>query len=95
MRTIDLAELHERLDDWIRLVETGERLMVTRGGRPIVELRHPGVALQGEDSGRVELSRLGRLRRGRPNESRLYPIRPVRREAGLAARLVALGRGER
>ena len=95
MRSIDVSELREHLDAWLRLVETGECLLITRHGKPIVECRHPELAMRGKDSGRVELSRLGRLRRGKPNEARLYPARPVHGEAGLAARLLALGRGRR
>ncbi len=51
MKTVGVAELRQNLSRYLRLVERGERLVVTDRNRPVAELGPPS-------SGGAELDRL-------------------------------------
>lgn len=97
MKAVAISELQQHLSDYVQLVDGGESVLVSDGGKIVAELRKPP-ALEPQEArhtGLMELAREGRVRLGLPNEPGLYPPRPVRRRAGVAARLLNEERGER
>ena len=74
MRAVGIRELKNRLSEYLRRVQEGERVLVTDRGRVIAELRPPGEP--GESvkyPGLHELARQGLVRLGQPNRPELYP----------------------
>lgn len=72
-----IRELKNRLSEYLRQVQGGERVLVTDRGRVIAELRPPGE--RGETlpyPGLHEMARQGLVRMGQPNRAELYPVLP-------------------
>ena len=97
MKAVGVRELKNRLSEYLRLVRTGEPILVTDRGEVVAELRGPlpGAAPADPHPGLAELARQGRLRPGSVNEPDLYPALPRRTAEGTAARLLDEERGER
>lgn len=79
MKTAGVREIKNRLSAYLRMVERGERVAVTRRGRVVAELGPP--AHTTEDDAYAELRRrvrAGTVRMGGRNRPDLYP-RPSRR----------------
>ena len=74
MKTAGVREVKSRLSAYLRMVELGERVAVTRRGRVVAELGPP-THTAGEDA-YAELrrpARAGTVRLGAPNRPELYP----------------------
>lgn len=79
MKTAGVREIKSRLSAYLRMVEQGERVAVTRRGRVVAELGPPTHTT--EEDAYAELrrrARAGTVRLGAPNRPDLYP-RPSRR----------------
>ncbi len=65
MSTVGVAELRQNLSKYLRLVEQGERLVLTESNRPVAELGPPSSTGEALDrfiaEGRVARSHRGRL----------------------------------
>ena len=62
MRSVGIRELKNRLSEFIRIVQTGERVMVTDRGRIVAELREADSFQEGAvPPGVAELARRGDL----------------------------------
>lgn len=74
MKKVGIRELKNRLSQYIRLVRTGETVLVTDRGVIVAELRPPGTPTA-EDSYPLLTTavREGRVRAGAPNRPELYP----------------------
>jgi prevent-host-death family protein len=96
LTTVGVRELKNRLSEYLRLVRAGERVIVTDRGRPIAELRPPGLPDQlPAFPGLVKRAARGDARIGAPNRSDLYPsVEPVG-DGSLSRRLLDEQRGDR
>ena len=97
MKTVDIRELKNRLSAYVRLVRTGEHVLVTDRGEVVAALRPAETVIREAmpSPGLQALVRQGKVRAGAPNVPSLYPLRPVRTLDGTAARLIDAERGER
>jgi antitoxin (DNA-binding transcriptional repressor) of toxin-antitoxin stability system len=74
MRTVGIRELKNRLSEYIRLVRTGETVLVTDRGVVVAELRPPGAPTMQDSQPLLTIAaREGRVRVGAPNRPDLYP----------------------
>ena len=96
MREVGIRELKNRLSEYVRLVRSGEVVMVTDRGEVVAELRPPGGGA-GTDlhPALADLARRGQVRLGEPNRPGLYPALPAVTPPGTAARLLDEERGDR
>jgi prevent-host-death family protein len=89
MASVGVAELRQHLQRYLRLVERGERLVVSSGGRPVAELSPPSTVGAALDrlvlAGRVSRP----VRHGLP-----APVELGRGDAALSVALHEI-RGER
>ena len=96
MKVVGIRELKNRLSEYIRLVKSGERVLVTDRGAVVAEIRQPGTPV--EDGPYPLLgaaAREGEVRLGAPNRPDLYQrFEKVTRD-GLAMELLDWSRGER
>ena len=77
MRAVGIRELKNRLSEYLRQVQNGERVLVTDRGRVIAELRPPGGPDETEKyPGLHVMARSGLVRLGQPNRADLYPLLP-------------------
>lgn len=79
MKMSGVREFKNRLSEYLRMIENGERVAVTRRGRVVAELGPPAQVM--EDEAHAELRRRVRnrtIRLGAPNRPEVYP-RPARR----------------
>lgn len=77
MRAVGIRELKNRLSEYLRQVQNGERVLVTDRGRVIAELRPPGAPDEvAKYPGLEAMARSGILRLGQPNRPDLYPMLP-------------------
>lgn len=97
MTEVGIRELKNRLSEYVRLVRSGEVVMVTDRGEVVAELRPPvmGGEAVSRYPGLEELARQGHIRLGEPNRSGLYPRLPAETPLGAAARLLDEERGDR
>ena len=52
--TVGIRELKDNLSEYVRRVETGERILVTAHGRIVAELGPPGVGRHGQRPSRYD-----------------------------------------
>jgi prevent-host-death family protein len=71
METVEIRELKKHLSSYLRLVRSGETIVVTDRGEPIAELRPPVEATKYPLLN--DLARKGAVRLGGPNNPALYP----------------------
>ena len=94
MQSIGIRELKNRLSEFVRIVQTGERVLVTDRGRVVAELREPGSR---EDDavpmGLAQLSRQGDLTLASSDKVR-YPRLP-RVKGPSAQQLLDVDRADR
>lgn len=77
MRAVGIRELKNRLSEYLRQVQQGERVLVTDRGKVIAELRPPGAPDSAEKHpGLHAMAQSGLLRLGQPNRADLYPLLP-------------------
>ena len=97
MKRVGLRELKNRLSEYVRLVRSGEVVLITDRGDVVAELRPPGAPTARSDipPGLLELARRGLLTLGGPNHPGLYPRMPRLLPPGTAQQLLDEERGER
>lgn len=78
MTTVNLADAKARLSELVELAAAGERVIITKRGKPVLELSRPHVAPR-----RVELAELRAFskRTARQSQSAAELIRSLRDEA--------------
>ena len=98
MKTVDVRELRNRLSQYLRLVRSGEHVLVTDCGEVVAELLPPGqvpVDLS-VSPGLLTLAKRRLVTLGAPGDASLYPLlRRTRRRKWSAARLLEEERGAR
>jgi prevent-host-death family protein len=97
MKVVGIREFKNRLSEYIRLVRTGERVIMTDHGDVVAELRPPAESAVDETPypALMALVHQGKVRLGAGNNPSLYPSRPLRTPPGTAAQLLHEERGER
>ena len=79
MKTSSVREIKNRLSEYLRMVENGERVAVTHRGRVVAELGPPAHVTEEEAYAELRRrARNGTVRLGAPNRPDVYP-RPARR----------------
>lgn len=94
MRTVGVRELKNRLSHYLRLVRSGESVLITDRGEVVAEVRSADAA-EAIAGGVDELVRRGLARPGGRNKPDLYPRMPPALPEGEAGRLLDLERGGR
>jgi antitoxin (DNA-binding transcriptional repressor) of toxin-antitoxin stability system len=96
MKAVGIRELKNRLSEYIRLVKSGEDILVTDRGQVVAELRAPSQSpLVSQYPGLNELVRQGKARLGAPNHPGLYPRPKTVLKHSQVMRLLDEERGER
>jgi antitoxin (DNA-binding transcriptional repressor) of toxin-antitoxin stability system len=95
MRAVGIRELKNHLSSYLRMVRSGEAIVVTDRGEVVAELRPPGeVPAPSKYPLLDEMARKGTLRLGGPNSPAFYPkMDPVLEPADIA-RLLDEERGD-
>ena len=97
MATVGIRVLKNRLSEYLRIAQSGERVTVTSRGTPVADLvPHAPRGLDPDDE-LLRLARAGEVRLGRPNAEAVY-TRPPREERWPHDEVMALldaVRGER
>jgi prevent-host-death family protein len=96
MRAIGIRELKNRLSHYVRLVRTGESVLVTDRGSVVAELRPAGSTTQPMVSaeGLAELARRGEATPGGAHDAALYAPRPRVLDPGQLETLLNAERAE-
>lgn len=96
MRAIGIRELKNRLSHYVRLVQTGESVLVTDRGSVVAELRPAGPTTQAAapSDGLAELTRRGVASPGAQHDPSLYGTRPRVLPPGRLEALLEAERGE-
>ena len=72
MKTVGIRALKNRLSEYVRIVQNGERVTVTNRGVPVMDLvPHGPPGLDPEDE-LLRLARAGKVRLGNPNDPQVY-----------------------
>jgi len=95
MKAVGVRELKNRLSEYLRLVRSGEEILVTDRGEVVAELRQPSPRLALPYPALLQFVRQGRARVGLPNHPDLYPALAPVMPPGSAAKLLDEERGER
>ena len=96
MKAAGVVEIKGRLSAYLRMVERGESVAITRRGRVVAELRPPTHTT--EEDAYAELrrrARAGTVRLGAPNRPDLYPRSSRRLPSLVVQDLLDEVRGER
>lgn len=96
MRAVGIRELKNRLSHYVRLVQTGESVLVTDRGAVVAELRPAGSTTQPAvpSEGLAELARRGEATAGARHDPGLYDARPRVLPPGRLEALLEAERGE-
>lgn len=96
MKTVGIRALKYRLSEYIRMVRSGEPVLVTDRGEIVAELRSPGEAARTEEPNPVleAIARRGNVTIGAPNRPVLYPPLPRMVPKGIVKRWLDEERGE-
>jgi antitoxin (DNA-binding transcriptional repressor) of toxin-antitoxin stability system len=96
MRAIGIKELKARLSEYLRAVEAGETVLVTRHDEVVAEIRPPRQPARDGIEERLErLAEAGQLRRARlPKEGWSWEVGGLGLPAGTTAALLDELRGE-
>ena len=79
MKTVGIRVLKNRLSEYVRIVQNGERVTVTSRGAPVVDLvPHAPHGLDPDDE-LLRRARAGKVRLGRPNVKAVYTRPPAKR----------------
>lgn len=97
MLAVGIREFKNRLSHYVRLVRSGESVLVTDRGEVVAEMRPPGTASEHADvpGGLLEMVRKGRASLALPREERVVPRFSRLTADGTAERLLDEERGER
>lgn len=95
MRTVGIRELKNRLSEFLRLVRSGERILVTDRGVVVAQLAQPTPAAEESPHPALhQLVRDGKARPGAENRAELYESLEPLLEPGEAERLLDEERAE-
>jgi antitoxin (DNA-binding transcriptional repressor) of toxin-antitoxin stability system len=95
MKAVGIRELKNRLSEYLRLVRSGEEILVTDRGEVVAELRQPSPRVALAYPALLEAVQQGRAKMGMANRPELYrPLTPVV-APGTAAKLLDAERGRR
>jgi len=96
MKAVGIRELKNRLSEYIRMVRSGEEILVTDRGEVVAEIRKPGKAISDFPYPKLlEYAMAGKVKIGGPNRPDLYPrLRPILRK-GTSKDLLDEERGDR
>ena len=95
MKAVGVRELKNRLSEYLRLVRSGEEILVTDRGEVVAELRQPSPRIDLPYPALLQAVRQGRARLGIANRRDLYrPLTPAM-PSGSAAKLLDEERGRR
>jgi antitoxin (DNA-binding transcriptional repressor) of toxin-antitoxin stability system len=95
MKAVGVRELKNRLSEYLRLVRSGEEILVTDRGEVVAELRQPSPRMTLPYPALLDLVRQGRARLGMPNRPDLYRSPGAVTPPGSVAKLLDEERGER
>ena len=97
MKVVGIRELKNRLSEYLRIVRSGETVLVTDRGEAVAEIRVPGSAPDdlNMSAGLMDLVRRGTVSLGAPNRADVYTSLPSLLPEGTAAKLLDEERGER
>jgi len=97
MKVVGIRELKNRLSEYLRIVRSGETVLVTDRGEVVAEIRVPGSAPDDPNmsAGLMDLVRRGTVSLGAPNRADVYTSLPPLLPEGTAAKLLDEERGER
>jgi antitoxin (DNA-binding transcriptional repressor) of toxin-antitoxin stability system len=95
MKAVGVRELKNRLSEYLRLVRSGEEILVTDRGEVIAELRQPSPRVTLPYPALMDAIRQGRARIGAGNHPGLYPKTSPLLPPGSATRLLDEERGTR
>ena len=76
MKTVGVRTLRDRLSEYLRSVQDGERLAVTNRGVVVARLVPPDAPAETAEEALQRLARAGEIRLGKPNRPDLYPPPP-------------------
>ena len=78
MTTVNIADAKARLSELVELAATGERVIITKRGKPVLELSRPQALRR-----RVDLEQLRALTKGMPRQKQSAGVllRKLRDEA--------------
>ncbi|MGA8706483.1 MAG: type II toxin-antitoxin system prevent-host-death family antitoxin [Steroidobacteraceae bacterium] len=95
MKTVGVRELKNRLSEYLRLVRSGERLLVTDRGEVVAEFSPPGEGSSDPSlpPGLLALARRGLLTMGAGGENPYKALPRRRRGKSTAAKLLDEERG--
>ena len=72
MKTVGVRVLKNQLSEYVRMVQSGERVTVTSRGAPVMDLvPHARHGLDPDDE-LLRLARAGKVRLGKPNDPEVY-----------------------
>ncbi|MCY3971390.1 MAG: type II toxin-antitoxin system prevent-host-death family antitoxin [Acidobacteria bacterium] len=97
MTTVGVRVLKNRLSEYLRIAQSGERVTVTSRGAPVADIVPHAPRGLDPDGELLRLARAGEVRLGRPNAAVDY-ARPPREERWPHEEVMALldwGRGDR
>ena len=95
MLSVGIRELKNRLSEFVRGAEAGERVLVTDRGKVVAELREPGSAHEAAlPSGLATLARQGHLTLASQENARYPKLRRLRR-VSQSQQLIDAERAER
>ncbi|MCZ6726232.1 MAG: type II toxin-antitoxin system prevent-host-death family antitoxin [Acidobacteria bacterium] len=78
MKAVGIRELKNRLSEYVRMVRSGEEILVTDRGEVVAELREPRVQAESPYPALVSCARQGKVRLGAANRPDLYSaVEPV------------------
>ena len=97
MKTVGVRELKNRLSEYLRMVRSGESVLITDRGEVIAELNAPGRGAidEGVPPGLQALARRGLVRLGGPNDKSAYKRLPRAMHKTSSRTLLDQERGDR
>jgi prevent-host-death family protein len=80
VKTVGVRELKNKLSQYLRLVRSGDSVLVTDRGEVVAEITTPGISTDASvPPGLAALARGGLASLGAPSDDDLYPALPRRR----------------
>ncbi|MYD93820.1 MAG: type II toxin-antitoxin system prevent-host-death family antitoxin [Chloroflexi bacterium] len=95
MRTVGVRALKNRLSEYLRMVQNGESLAVTKRGVLVARLVPPDVRSETFEEVLQRKARAGEIRLGKRNQPHRYPPPPGRLSEEAILRALDWTRGER